>query len=338
MTQQTKVFELPSLHVATDFDKQSVSHELPISLDQSVPQAVALIDGAVRAPHRLARVVRPSGLLGLSIVPTTEELTVQVDLRVDALSTRMWHDHLIGTRAKMKRNDDKDAEVELPDVSGRHRSLRITAQGRVVAGAVLGHRPLDGEASSDRVVFQVTPDQIGEDGLLMIGLESTPADERAWSIGAAMEDGAVGVAIARVHLRLGAEPVKPRIAVGRRDDAGALVLGESGVFVVNPGSPDRDSRVEVAVRGVGGDRLRGRRARVKHPGRAVRELAQDRTVDRTHGIAMSVLTLDGAEVPGARVDGPVLELPAGVGPVLVRLQKSTPGGAPSLVDWAVTVR
>lgn len=338
MTEQTKVFELPSLHVATDFDKATVSHELPISLDQNVPGAVALIDGAVRAPHRLARVVRPSGLLGLSVVPTTEVLTVQVDLRVDELSTRMWHDHLIGTRAKMKRNDDKDAEVELPDVSGRHRSLRITAQGRVVAGAVLGHRALDGEATSDRVVFQVTPDQLGDDGLLMIGVESTRADDRAWSTGAAMEDGAVGVAIARVHLRLGAEPVKPRIAVGRHDDQGALVLGQSGVLVVNPGEPDRGTRVEVAVRGVGGDRLRGRRARVKHPGRAVRELAQDRTVDRTRGIAMTPLTLDGAEVPGAKVDGPVLELPAGTGPVLVRLQKSTPSGAPSLVDWAVTVR
>lgn len=334
----SKVFQLPSLHVATDFDKVTVSHELPITLDQSIPGAVALIDGAVRAPHRLARVVRPSGLLGLSVVPTSEVLTVQVDLRVDELSTRMWHDHLIGTRAKMKRNDDKDAEVELPDVSGRHRSLRITAQGRVVAGAVLGHRPLDGEATTERVVFQVKPDQIGDDGLLMIGLESTRADEHAWSRSAAMQDGAVGVAIARVHLRLGAEPVKPRVAVGRRDDQGALVLGQSGVFVVNPGEPDRPTRVEVAVRGVGGDRLRGRRARVKHPGRAARELVQDRTVDRTHGIAMSVLDLDGAEVPGARVDGSVLDLPAGTGPVLVRLEKSTPAGAPSLVDWAVTVR
>lgn len=338
MTQQPKVFELPSLNVATDFDKESVSHELPITLDQGVPQAVALIDGAVRAPHRLARVVRPSGLLGLSLVPTTEVLTVQVDLRVDALSTRMWHDHLLGTRAKMKRNDDKDAEVEVPDVSGGHRTLRVTAQGRTVAGAVLGHRPLDGEATSSRVLFRVTPDQIGEDGLLMIGLESSRADESAWQTGAAMEDGAVGVAIARVHLRLGAEPIQPRIAVGRRDDQGALVLGESGVFVVNPGEPDQGSRVEVAVRGIGGDRLRGRRARVKHPGRAVRELAQDRTVDRTHGIAMAVRTLDGDEVPGAKVDGAVLDLPAGTGPVLVRLQKSTPAGAPSLVDWAVTVR
>ena len=87
MTQQPKVFELPSLHVATDFDTASVSHELPISLDQNVPGAVALIDGAVRAPHRLARVVRPSGLLGLSIKPTSDVLTVQADLRVDRLST-----------------------------------------------------------------------------------------------------------------------------------------------------------------------------------------------------------------------------------------------------------
>ena len=71
-------------------------------------------------------------------MPTTEVLTVQVDLRVDMLSNRMWHDHLIGTRAKMKRDDDKDAEVELPDVSGR------IERGEIAAGILLGAASLAG--------------------------------------------------------------------------------------------------------------------------------------------------------------------------------------------------
>lgn len=331
-------FELPSLHLGTAFDRPAKRHELPVYLDQDVPGAVALIDGAVRAPHRLARVVRPSGMLGLSLVRPAGPITVHLDIRIDGLSNEMWHDNMLGSRAKMDRSADKDREVPLPDVSGRHRLLRFTAQGRTVAGAALGLRRYDGEATVEQVSFQVTPDQLGDDGLLMIGMESSRADEQVWPTGAAMQDGVVGIAVARAHLRLGSETIDPRVAVGRHDDQGALVLGQSGILVVNPGLPDTGTELEVGVRSVGGDRLRGRRARVKHPGRAVREFAEDRVVDKTHGIGIAVRTLDGADVPGAEVDGNRLRLPAGTGPVMVRLTKRTPSGEPSLVDWSVRSR
>ncbi|NHA00766.1 hypothetical protein G5V59_14560 [Nocardioides sp. W3-2-3] len=102
--------------------------------------------------------------------------------------------------------------------------------------------------------------------MLMIGMESSRADEQVWPTGAAMPDGVVGIAVARIHLRLGSEPIAPRVAVGRHDDHGALVLGQSGIFVVNPGAPDTGAE----TRGRRPQRRRRPPARAPGPGQAPR--------------------------------------------------------------------
>lgn len=330
------VFRLPSLHLGTAFDQPAPRHALPVVLDQKLDGALALIDGAVRAPHRLARVVRPSGLLGIALVPPTGTVTVAMDLRVDELSDRMWHDHSLGATARLRRDEELDAEAEVPDLSGRYRIVRVTAQGRPVAAVALGFRPVDGEPVKQRVRFHVPAGMVGEDGLLILGLESV-ALEVAGTQGA-MSDGAVGVAVGRVRMEAADDPVSPVVAVGRHEKGGAVVLGRPGVAVVNPGTGEGEVTVRVAVRGLSGDRLTGRRERLRRPVTALRQLAEERQLDRTSGIGVRVHDLDGSEVVGASVDGTRVRVPSAAGPFLVVAEKRAGDGTLESVDWSVRAR
>lgn len=332
----TQNYQLVSLQLGTMFDKPVHTISLPAVVDRGTQDWLALIDGAERAPHRLARIVRPVSLLGLRVDRPGEPLTVTLEFLNDELSSYMWHLHDIGENARMRRRD-KDTEPDLPDISARHRMLAISAQGATVASVVLGLRPHDGAETREKVTFQIPGDIIGPDGLVMIGIDSAGVDGE-WGEPGHMVGGSVGLALISVTLEpSGSAAVPASVATGRRSDQGGVVIGETGFFAVNPGSADAAYEVELKVRGLGGDRLHGRRARAKHPARAAKEYLQDRRVDLIGGIRAEVRDLNGTPVEGCEVRNDRVHVPAGVGPVLVRPEKRNAAGEPMLVDWTVRV-
>ena len=65
---ESNVFRLPSLHLGTDVrrpDRRRSS--CPGTLGRGSDSALCILDGANRAPHRLSRMVRPVGLLGIKL-------------------------------------------------------------------------------------------------------------------------------------------------------------------------------------------------------------------------------------------------------------------------------
>ncbi len=328
-------FRLPSLHLGTRFDEPIVPLAVPGVLDRGSASALCILDGANRAPHRLTRLVRPVGLLGIKLAQPGVGVRVTMRLLADDLSTLMWDRHMLRTLGEPVPDDE---EYVPSDVSTRHRLVEVTAQGRSRALAVLALRPSDDGTVRQQVSFVLGPEEIGESGLVMVGLEN-PGNAPEWSRRDELADSLVGACVARMFVDPLDEPVPAHVSTGRPGHGDNHVsAARPGFFVLNPPSEADAVSVSLEVRNAGGERLRGRRAKVKHPARFVRESVADHRIATAAPAVVEVVDLDGKTVLATEVaeDSGRHEfvVPAGAGPTFVRARKLV-GGQPREVDWHV---
>jgi hypothetical protein len=254
-------FRLPSLHLSTEFDRPVLPLQVPGVASRGDTPSLFILDGASRGPRRLARVARRAALVGLQLEPPTTPVRVHVTLLVDDLSTALWRSaHLV------------DIAV-MPDEHHRHRLVRVGLQGRTRAGVLLDRQPGDVEPSRQRLSFDLTPEELGDVGLLVLSLD-VPTDPPAWLARDLLEDGLAGVCIGRVGVEpLGNRPARPSVSTGREPVRGrSLVLRSPGGLVLNPGA-DGDVRLELTPRVlVPRPAPVGRRAMVKEPAAKARDL------------------------------------------------------------------
>jgi hypothetical protein len=332
-------FRLPSLHLGTTFDARITPLEVPGLLEKGSAPALCMLDGASRAPHRVSRLVRPMGLLGIKLADPGGGVRVRMRLLADDLSTQMWDRHMYRLQGEPMPEDD---EYVPSDVSTRHRLIEVTAQGRTRALAVLALRANDDGIVRQHVSFEIGADEIGESGLVMLGLES-PGHAPAWARAKELEHSLMGVCVAKVWIDRLDEPVSARVSTGRPGvEHTAIAAASPGFFALNPARDNGPTAVRLAARGAGGGRLLGRRAKAKHPLRFVRERYQDRRVDTSAPAVVEVVDALGetvleTKVPQKRDGLHEFVVPAGVGPVFVRARKLV-GGRPRNVNWGVKAR
>ena len=200
-------------------------------------------------------------------------------LLVDDISTGLWDRHMLRQRGE----PIPDEEEYVPtDVTSRHRVVEVSAQGRSRALAMLALRRSDEGIVRQHLSFELPAEEIGDSGLVMIGLEH-PAHAPEWTRQNELEDSLVGVCVARMVVEPLDKPVKPHVLTGRPGvEHTPIAAANPGFFVLNPASDGGPVDVSLAVRGAGGERLQGRRAKVKHPLRYSRELrrgSQGRVAD-----------------------------------------------------------
>lgn len=331
-------FRLPSLHLGTDFDDPILPLDVPGTLGRGSSSALCILDGANRAPHRLSRLVRPVGLLGVKLAETGVGVRVTLRLLADDLSTTMWDRHMLRQSGEPMPLQE---EYVPSDVSTRHRLVEVTAQGRTRALAVLALRRSDDGTVRQHVSFELSAEEIGESGLVMVGLED-PANAPEWARRNQLEDGLVGTCVARMMVDHLDERVHAHVSTGRPSvHRTQLAAANPGFFVLNPDHDGGAVRVQLTARGSEGERLLGRRAKAKHPVRFVRQQLEERNVANSAPAAVEVVDLRGSTVLATEVAAQEgrygFEVPAGVGPAFVRARKLI-GGSPKQVNWSVKVR
>jgi hypothetical protein len=331
-------FRLPSLQLGTEFDGPIVPLEVPGRLGKGTDSALCILDGANRAPHRLSRMVRPVGLLGIKLAQPGSGVRITMRLLVDDISTQMWDRHMFRLRGEPMPHDE---EYVPSDVTTRHRLVEVTAQGRSRALAMLALRRHDDGVVRQHVSFELPAEEIGDSGLVMVGLEH-PRHAPEWSRHNELDDSLLGVCVARMMIDPLEDGVRSHVVTGRPGvEHTPIAAANPGFFVVNPAADGGPVDLELTVRGAGGERLLGRRAKVKHPLRYARELAEDRRAESATPAAIEVVDLQGATV----LDTTVAEsggrhrfaIPGGTGPVFVRARKLI-DDQPTNVNWGVRIQ
>ena len=334
----TTNFRLNSLQLGTEFDGPIVPLEVPGTLGKGTDSALCILDGANRAPHRLSRIVRPVGLLGVKLAQPDQAIRVTMRLLVDGISTGLWDRHMLRQRGE----PIPDEEEYVPtDVTSLHRMVEISAQGHSRALAMLALRPSDDGIVRQQLSFELAAEEIGDSGLVMIGLEH-PAHAPEWTKQNELEDSLVGVCVARMVVEPLDKRVKPHVLTGRPGvEHTPIAAARPGFFVLNPAADGGPVDVSLAVRGAGGERLHGRRAKVKHPLRYSRELIEDRKAGTATPAVVEVADLRGDSVLDTTVEESngrhQFTVPAGTGPVFVRARKLI-GDEPTNVNWGVRVK
>jgi len=231
-------FQLPSLHLGTEFDEPTHALALPGSVSRGNHPALVLLDGASRAPKRLSRVVRRTALLALKIDRPTGPIRVSVALMLDAISTEVW------------RHISRVEPEEMPDETGRHRLVEVSIQGLPRAVLLLGSRPgADRDSTKQRVSAHLQPEEIGESGLLAVDFK-LPDHLPAWAREGLLEEPVAGVCVNRVLVEPLAGHVAPSLStsVAPQRRWHPVPTGP-GFFVVNPGSALGPVRVQLRAAG-----------------------------------------------------------------------------------------
>jgi len=311
--------------------------EVPGTLGKGTASALCILDGASRAPHRLSRLVRPVGLLGVKLADPGVGVRITLRLLADDLSTEIWDRRMLRLRGEPMPEDE---EYVPSDVSTRHRLVEITAQGRSRALAVLALRKNDKGTVRQHVSFELGADEIGDSGLVMVGLEN-PGVAPDWSRTNELEDSLVGTCVARIIFDHLDKRVSPNVSTGRPEvEHTPIVAANPGFFVLNPAGEGGPTAVSLTARGA--ERLLGRRAKAKHPVRFAREVYQDRWADLSSPALIEVVDLHGAsvletEIPADGNGRHQFVVPGGAGPVFIRPRKLL-GGKPRNVNWGVRAR
>lgn len=327
-------FRLSSINVATPFDDPVHPLVVPSTAAVGDSPALCMLDGANRAPHRLARLVRRVAMLGLRLQNPETGVRVTIRFLVDENSTSMWR------RAHL----DDEGEPVLEDEFGKHRLIEVSAQGRRRA-AVLLCRERGQEISRGQVTFDLAAEEIDGSGIVMFGFEP-PHHAPDWVERDLLEDSAVGVCIRSVQVEaLPAEPTIGALSAGSAHQRDELVGVRPGFLVVNPGSESGPVHLSIGPARRGPRQVHGRRARLVEPLHQVRDLGA--RVSERHqsrgSVLADVVTMEGAALPVVVESGEdgrhSLRLPAIDEPVFVRARLTNGSSRPPrAVEWRVRLK
>lgn len=151
------------LRLTTVFDDVVLPRPLPASFRRGDDAALQLIDGFVRGRQSLGRFAVISGLVGFRVATGAHPVAVAVRLRADDVSVSYWADR-VGKRQGVSGNPHAP------------RLVQVRSQGKVRGAVLLGRAPWTPADAPVRGVlrFELSPDELPEDGLLLIELGEAP--------------------------------------------------------------------------------------------------------------------------------------------------------------------
>ncbi|GAA2596574.1 hypothetical protein GCM10010435_89750 [Winogradskya consettensis] len=169
---------------ATDYDEPVRFIEgLPIEVSSG--SDLGIVDQVVRGNAIVGRVTGDFGAVGLKVRGPGVPTRVSVVVHLDELGTRWWSDRVRPPRHA----------PELP------RLVLVRAQGELRGAALLARRQGLRSAGGAKVTveFDLTAEELDEDGLLMIELAEPPRPE--WMSGRVAARSALGLRIDKIYVR-----------------------------------------------------------------------------------------------------------------------------------------
>jgi hypothetical protein len=145
------------VQIETEFDQPAVPVTVPAKISAGFGDKVRIVDGVLRSERAVGRVSMSPALVGIKLIGGGRPLRVTIRLALDNASAN----YLNG------RNQLPAATITPYDT----RELVIRSQGVTRGAVVLGRRPSDFTfATSATFGFDLGPDEVDDDGLLIIEL------------------------------------------------------------------------------------------------------------------------------------------------------------------------
>ena len=175
---------------ATDYDESPEVIELPVDVTSGRDKGVCIVDQVIRGTGIIGRVTGDYGAVGLKVRSPGVATRVTVVVHLDEMGTRWWSDRVRPPRLA----------PELP------RLVLVRAQGELRGAAVLARRQGLRRAGGAKVTvaFDLTPEELDGDGLLMVELAEPPRPE--WAADRFAARSALGVRIDSISVRAQSEP------------------------------------------------------------------------------------------------------------------------------------
>lgn len=291
------VFNLGTAHYGTQFDSPTPMLPIPARINTPNDAGIVLLDGFTRAGgKRVARGLRRWPMFGFRVERPTVPIRVSLTLTLDVRSHTRWTEI-----------HELDPALERVQPSAKPRLIGLTGQGALRGATSLIPDPETGR-TRQRLHLVLLPEEVGADGLIVLGLEEM--ENSGW--GSSLPNATVGSLIGQIEVDTTDLPTA-YVAMGRPKPKPGRppVPRDPGFFVFNP--VERVGTSEVAVR-------------------ARRGVAGTETV--------SVLDAAGTEIPvevlsGTSDGGGVrLVLPHEHGPLRIRPQAEATGPAGAeIVAW-----
>jgi len=208
----------------TEYDEPAPALEVPGVVRSGRAGAFQAVDHFVRGRHIVGRISAGAGMLALKVRADGRSLRVRMELRLDSASLEWWEER---------------AEAEADDVRWLPRLVLVRSQGSL-RRAVLLARNHDLTAPGDVrsvVWFDLGPDEVPEDGLLVIEVADARALLPRWAADSFADSSALGIRVEWIEVS--PVPDEP-VAAGRLDGTTSQVLGvaSTGGLVGPPTSQD----------------------------------------------------------------------------------------------------
>lgn len=184
------------LHFETVFDEPPTPAVVPFKINNGAHPAVRVTDNMVRLGTSVARCDGSPALIGLKIAKPDRRVRVTVRLRISKTTAEWWQ--------RVMPSDVTSRDAYQPRV------LIVRSQGATRATIVVARKPGAFFYDSRPVVcFDLEPDELSDDGLLVIEL-AEPRGLPEWAMSWLAAGPAIGVAIASVAVsEANSEPISP---------------------------------------------------------------------------------------------------------------------------------
>lgn len=192
---------------ATEFDIDVPTLEAPAVLGHGNDSAIRVVDGFARGVGIVGRFTSSPGMFAFKVAAHGMPVRVDVLLRVDGTSSNWWEQRL-----------PSGTTVINPDGV---RLVLVRSQGVPRAAALLATPSRHGRRPSRAwVSFELTPEELPDDGLLMLEIEDGSIPAASWGSRLASHP-TVGIAVIRAEVTPLGRPATARRGAAMRFDAAA---------------------------------------------------------------------------------------------------------------------
>jgi hypothetical protein len=195
----------------TEFDRPAARLAVPGAVESGRRPELRLDDGLARGDGVVGRFEASPALVAVKLAPVRGDVTVTVRLAADE-DTAAWWERRVPVTVR-------------PRSPHEPRLLRVRSQGRTRGAVVLARRPWDfalrGRA---RFAFRLTPDELPDDGILIVELADVTRDLPASLAATLAPHAAVGVRLDAIELTV-ASADAPAAGSGTVDGGAAERLG-----------------------------------------------------------------------------------------------------------------
>jgi hypothetical protein len=163
VTTTTDVFAGRWFGMGTEFDRPAARLAVPGAVTSGRRSELRLDDGLTRGDGVVGRFDASPALVAVKLAPVRSDVTVTVRLVADEDTAAWW--------------ERRVPESVQPRSPHEPRLLRVRSQGRTRGAVVLARRPWDFALRGRvRFAFRLTPDELPDDGILIVELADVTRD------------------------------------------------------------------------------------------------------------------------------------------------------------------